>query len=208
MNDVPKMLECITGIDPLLPPAGPHGKQVLTADWLLQLDVPGLRDLANRMGLTGLIRSMTKSKLIELISNAASLNISSTANNTAPAATEKNAETRAFVARGDVSHSHTVTDFFGEHYGYIDQFNREFFCVFKASGQNHYKTLLLLQLVSTCLLNAYAVYSEVSLHFRHHEDPHPSKRAESAKHGKCLDFILDLVEEILEKYEPKRSHSK
>ncbi len=202
-NDPSEIAKRITGIDPLLPPHGEDGKQTLTLEYMDTLDVPSLRLLATRMKLTGAINSMLKKKLIDHISIAARLTNSQSNASSQSTRPEKNIENRAGLARGPTSTSHIVTDFFGKHYGFIDQFNREFFCVFKASGQNHYKTLLALQLVSACMLNSYALHSEI-----HHPSPRPSQqgtshRARAVQHGTCLDFVLDLAEEILDLYAPK-----
>ncbi len=53
------------------------------------------------------------------------------------------------------------------------------------------------------MLNAYALHSEI-----HHASPRPaqlgtSSRARAVRQGTCLDFVLDIAEEILDLYAPK-----
>lgn len=207
-DDKAEIAKCITGFDPLLPPPDASSKQVLTVKYMNEIDTDSLRLLAKRMKVTGALNSMTKKDLIHHLKTSARIDNLHSTISSQDVRPEKNLENRAVLARGMPSASHTVTDFFGEHYGSIDQFNREFFCVFKASGQNHYKTLLALQLVSSCVLNSYAIYSE---HTACAPNPHPSRESQLAKakrHGKCLDFVLDLVEEILDEFGEKKKSSK
>jgi hypothetical protein len=193
----------VTGIDPLLPPPGADGKQTQTYEYLQSLDAETLRDLAKRMGSSAVNRKMTKSELVThigLMARIAPSNSSTTPDTTRP---EKYIENRLLIARGDISDSHTVTDFFGDHYGYIDSFNREFYSVFKTSRQNHYKTLLAFQLVTYAVLNSYAVYTE-----RTSTTPAPlaepgTKQGPSVKHDKCIDYVLSVVEDILNKFGTK-----
>lgn len=196
-DDLSEIVKRITGFDPLLAPPGKDGKQVITVEYLFELDAESLRKLARRMQATGAINSMKKEDLIKVICRIARLPLTQSEPSSQAVRPEKYVENRTSIARGPTSSSHTVTDYYGEHYGYIDQFNREFFCVIRASGQNSYKTVLVLQLVSSCILNAYAVHTELNTSTPQQPNQSATAHTKSIRHGKCADFVLNLVEEIL-----------
>ena len=102
--------------------------------------------------------------------------------------------------RGEATISSPVTDFYVEHYGDIDQLNRELYQLFIMTGAPTWEASIFWSLIATLILNAYAAYFEIRM--QHAYNTSGGNRAEAAaaekkKSETTYAFALELLRNLL-----------
>ena len=102
--------------------------------------------------------------------------------------------------RGEATISSPVTDFYVEHYGDIDQLNRELYQLFVMTGPPTWEASIFWSLIATLILNAYAAYFETRV--QHTYNVSGGNRAEAAaaekkKSETTYAFAVELLRNLL-----------
>ena len=100
----------------------------------------------------------------------------------------------------DFPGSTVVTHFYDDHYGYINQLNRELYNLFLIPFAGHWEGTVFWCLIQTAILNAYALYYEVRMQHAYNRTKgnraatmeEARQKPESAEH-----FVLLLLEELV-----------
>jgi hypothetical protein len=195
-----EMIKSRTNIDPSLPPDSSGASAHTSKGQLMQLKKDQL--LARAAGIRGVTISsnLSKEQLVELIMRREGHGQEDEGVGVLRKRQGMHLEQYQEHLRGEATMSCPITNFWVEHYGDIDQLNRELYQLFVMTGAPTWEASIFWSLVATLLLNAYAAYFEIRM--LHAYNASGGNRAEVAaaekkKSETTYAFALELLRNLL-----------
>jgi len=195
-----EMIQSRTNIDPSLPPDSSGAVAHTSKGQLMQLKKDQL--LARAAGIRGVTvgTNFTKEKLADLIMQREGQEQQDEGVGVLRKRHGMHLEQYEEHLRGEATMSCPVIDFWVEHYGDIDQLNRELYQLFVMAGTPTWEASIFWSLIATLILNAYAAYFEIRM--QHAYNASGGNRAEAAaaekkKSETTYNFALELLRNLL-----------
>ena len=199
-----EMIKSRTNIDPSLPPDSSGALTHTSKAQLMQLKKDQL--LARAAGIRGVTvgTNFSKEKLADLIMQREGHEQEDEGVGVLRKRHGMHLEQYQEHLRGEATLSCPVTNFWVEHYGDIDQLNRELYQLFVMTGSPTWEASIFWSLIATLILNAYAAYFEIRM--QHAYNASGGNRAEVAaaekkKSETTYSFALDLLRNLLAELE-------
>jgi hypothetical protein len=195
-----EMIKSRTNIDPSLPPDSSGALAHTSKAQLMQLKKDQL--LARAAGIRGVTvgTNFTKEKLADLIVQRQGHEQEDEGVGVLRKRHGMHLEQYQEHLRGEATLSCPVTNFWVEHYGDIDQLNRELYQLFVMTGSPTWEASIFWSLIATLILNAYAAYFEIRM--QHAYNTSGGNRAEAAaaekkKSETTYAFAVELLRNLL-----------